>query len=383
MIVSAELLYALATTLAPQSTPATPAEAPEPAASSTALLDDEGPIGPMVANPTPAEVRAAEGWILIDRVEVVVNEDIITRRRLLRDLTRIQRRGGISRPEDVRTYETVVLTDQIRRKLQVQAGQDLGLDPAIVARQVDDVMQRQIDHAGGVTSMTERLMARSTDSLQQEEDWTEELYSITWSQIVTGRQPGPLGRVSLDRYVRPGMRRFVYGSLLDTPEQYGAFGGRSPSVGFQELLIEHESLGGVQPARELAEELRELALEGQDFLELIERFSALQPEEGVTHIELARVMSADKRLGTFLATAEPGEISDVYEARNGKIPALGLARFVERVEPVVPSFDSGEVQQRLEERARESLDVYRRGEALERLFRAAYVWPPHLAGEAR
>jgi hypothetical protein len=266
------------------------------------------------------------------------------------------------------------------RKVMVQAGQDMGLDPLLVRTMVDDYLEREIEDSGGIERYVERVRGDRTDSHERENQLTDELYSITWEQVQTGERPGPLGRPTHDRYVRPGMRRFVYTQVVDTPAWYGELGGNAPAVEFQELLIRHERHGGPTAARELAVKAREQALAGASFDDLMRAVGEVRAEGFVTRADEALIAENDRALSAFLADAEPGDISEVYTPRNGQFAAVALARFVQRVEASLPPFEEPEVQLELDKRTRESLDQTRRGRALDELLRAAYVWPPEARG---
>jgi hypothetical protein len=357
------------------------------------LLQAQGPLPAPAAPGKPGEGAAAasagapgadEGWTLVNRVAVIINEDIVTMRDVLSRLRILSSKGLITTEQDFQRAETGVLSDEIRRKLQVQAGQDLGLPREVLDRQLDNVMKRQIESAGGVTELSDRLKEQRTDSLEQRQRLSDEMYSQVWVGIVTGEYPGTQGRPTRDRYVRPGVRLFVYRTLLDSPERFGDFGGKAPEFVVQLLVVPYDKGGGRDGARELAGELRDLALGSEDFAGLIERYGALTGKKAVFHIDEARLAQVDPTFAEFLKTASPGDISPVHspglvDERGHELQAWAIARLVERSAAETPEFSAPAVQQKLQELVERSYDTRRHESALVDLFRGAYVWPPEFA----
>lgn len=345
------------------------------------------PIQDLTATPEAPETMGdaeAPEWMLFNRVEVIVNEDIITHRDVLRDIRRFQAQGLITTEAELREAETRVFERRIRELLEVQAGQDLGLPEDVMLRNVESVMEREVEDAGGVTALAEDLKRSRTDSSERRERWAERLYSVTWNRIVTGEQPGASGRPTEDRYVRPGMRRFVHRTVLESPTEYARFGGISPSVIFRLLIVQYQAAGGRGAAREFAAELQKSASEGEDFELLIDNYGALKGDRAKITAEVERLRPIEPELAGFLEDAEVERISPVLTAHligdDGRPePAWGIAKVIERIEAVEPDFAERAVQLKLEEFVEESFDGLRVEAALSQLYRSAFVWPPEFA----
>jgi hypothetical protein len=334
-------------------------------------LQGTDPIQDLTEVPREMSDAPLPEWTLLNRVEVIVNEDIITYRDLLNEIRLLQARGAINTEADMRAAESKVLRERIRNLLEVQAGQDLGLPREVLVQQVESVMKREVEEAGGVTAMAEQLKRRQTDSSDRREAWTERLYSITWNRIVTGEQPGASGRPTQDRYVRPGMRLFVHRTVLETPWEYSRFGGVSPAASFRLLMIDYLSHGGRAEARE-------------DFEMLVDAHGVLKGDRAVIRTEVERLRSLEPEIATFLEDAKPGDTSKVLTAHllgpDGRpIPAWGVARMIEEVEAAAPDFNELGVQLKLHEFAEETFDARRIENALAELFHWAFVWPPQYA----
>ena len=81
-----------------------------------------------------ARASSEEGWRNFGAI-LIVNEEMLTARTLLRDLARINRRRPLADESEWREAEREVRTERVKDALRVQAGQDLGFDPAEVEQQ--------------------------------------------------------------------------------------------------------------------------------------------------------------------------------------------------------------------------------------------------------
>jgi hypothetical protein len=263
----------------------------------------------------------------------------------------------------------------------VQAGQDLGLPQDRLDWYVGYIMDREKEHAGGVTQLSEKLIERQTSSLERRELVAEDLYSETWSQIITGEQAGTLGRPTSDRFVRPGLLAFLHRRLLADPEGYTAFGGVSPSVSLQFLIIDPKRDGGLEAGRAYAEEVRSLALNGEDFTALVERDGAVKGKDASLQIYEPRLALSEPELAEHIARLAAGEITPVVKLTTLlEVPAWAVVRLVERIAAIPPDFTLPLVQQRLHGYAQDAFDAQRLENARGDLYRSAYVWPPELSG---
>ena len=328
-----------------------------------------------------AEARPEEGWALVDRVEIVVNEDIVTRRSLMREMMLLQRKGQLTSQSNPREAEGEVRTNALKRLLAVQAGEKMGLDRALVDRQVNQFLRRQRDHFDGVVGLAEHLESRDIDAQDHRREVERDLYQLFWTNYVTGEGPATQGaRISVDRYVRPGLRLFEYRNLIAQPEQLPAIGGHPQRVTVQLLYLDPGAIGvDLAAARKLAVQLRERVLDGEDMALLNDQYgaskkrSSFQPEP----LDEARLKQLDPALGEFVAGAQPGDVSEVMTyATKERGEIWRIVRLVAREESAVPDIGSLDVQHRLTELYDRTLADYRLETAFGGLFRAAYVWQP-------
>src|SRR5205814_1458396 len=105
--------------------------APAPAPSSAKPAAATSAATTAAAQPD-ARARAA-AWRPIDRIAMVVNEDMFTSQMMQRDLNNFR-----VPPKEQANVLMQMQRERVTRFLEVQAGQDMGLDPALVKRQVTD-----------------------------------------------------------------------------------------------------------------------------------------------------------------------------------------------------------------------------------------------------
>jgi hypothetical protein len=188
---------------------------------------------------------------------------------------------------------------------------------------------------------------------------------------VTGRDAGPSGRPSRDRYVRPGQILHAYRKTRDDLGEPGR-------VVLQQLIVSTSSAGGEALARELAEELRARALSGEDFGVLAETYGNTEPgSRGITRPMSEQSLSERfPVLAEFLGGAAPGDISKVLPfERDGSVVGFIVVKLLERQEPEAVPFEAPERQQDLSEQILSERDRYWLASGLGELLQASYVWP--------
>ncbi len=330
---------------------------------------------------------------LLDEVSLVVNDDIITLSTVRRKELREQRTRKVNNERERIMMRDAILAGEVEKLLRVQAGQDLGLPPELVARQIEGFEERFVEQQGGVIGASKRLELAGVNSREANQQWTSELYSYTWEQAVTGEGPNATGRVVNDRWVRPGRLRLEYedyGRALRLPTgarttvDVTRVGGHREQLRLQELLVSVARAGGPEPARERIFNAKLEAERGEDFDALVDRYS--DPIGGLGVIALHEtdlIVRANPEFAEFLASAGVDDVSPIYPVMvNDKIAGFRLIRVLDRIPPSLPAFDEGETQRRLREALLGDQDERRIDEALGQLFRSAYIWPVELRRNA-
>ncbi len=291
---------------------------------------------------------------------------------------RIEGAGGMSAEQQIELTQRIV--DQlVVEELRIQAGRDMGLDPALVQRVVDEEYDLRTDRLG-LLEHAEALKESGLDPAAARVDLTDAIYQYHWVNSNIGRAPGGGGRVYRDRFVRPGE---MYALYKERPEQFGA----PDRVTLQRLVILGAQTGGLDEARLYAAELREQVLdeaEPADLGALVdeydgrERTDADRANRGIgPPLPLDRLLLQAEL--DWARDAEVGELSPVLPwaspEQPERIPGFQIVRLVAREPgpPPEPFTSRG-----LQERIRTVLERDRQTSTLERsdrrLRREAFVW---------
>jgi len=310
----------------------------------------------------------ASEWLPLNQVEIIVNERIMTLAEL-----RAYIGPRDSREEFLRSLQEERLK-RVQTLLEDQAGRAMGFDTDQVRRSVDRVEKRKIDSLGGIGGAADEMRANNVDAARMRGQIEESLYASLWREWRQGLSPGPTGRMSRDRFVRPGQLHMRYQS---DPRQYRV----PPRVILQQLILAYPKEADAS-AREAVErrivELHERVLAGEDMGEIAEIYGNTKPgSRGLTPpLDEDLVRQAYPELESFLDEAQPGDVSEAMPYNHAEHGQLGLmlVRLVERKPPL--DFDAFEVQARLRREYQGALDEWRLERGRLELFQDAYVWPP-------
>lgn len=312
----------------------------------------------------------------VNGIQFVVNDEAVTMREFVDDLRR--KRQPNSTPAELDRALRETFSDRVRTLLMEQGGRDFGYDEAIVKRYVDDSIAENIKDHGGIVDLSDELRRQNLDPQVLRDMKQRAAYRELWGLAVEGRQPGASGRVSVDRYVRPGRLMFEFER---TPK--GELG--QPTVDYQSLFIAVELEGSAAQARTKADEVVAKARAGTDFTTLVreQSHSSSKVRDGWDKaVSLKLVTQQHPDLGEFLAAAAPGAVSDpIAERVDGELVAFRVVSSTRRHEPEL-DFNSARAQDELRERMLSGLGRYRRDRELARMLEAAYVWPDELFGGA-
>lgn len=331
--------------------------------------------------PVAGPPRPNDGWKELDRVVVIVNEDIFAQRALQKDLLRIKNKQGLEGKNALQQAQNEVLTQRVREKLWVQAGQDMGVDAAQVQRLVKNQLEGLEERYDGVVGLSEYLQSRDLDSNSAREQLEQDLYSDLYDRYITGSGPTALGRISRDTYVRPGLLRFHYNTVLANRQGLAQISGQPQTVVLQFLILDPQQFDDLEKAHELAQQLRQRIVDGEDMGQLNDRYGGAKRNQGLTEpFDEARVAQVDAAIGEFLRDARPGDVSEVMEYRTGDRSTWRIVRLVDRTPAQIPEFESVKVQKSLLRTIEDVRREYRREEAFKRLIKGSYIWPSELTG---
>ena len=334
-----------------------------------------------------APPRSEEGWKDLDRVVVIVNEDIFTYRAIQQQLVKLKNKHGLEGREALQQAQGEILTAGVRERLWVQGGIDLGVDPDQVHRMARNELERLQERHDGVVGLSEYLKSLGIEPNEAREEIQDIVYKDLFDDRITGESPTAIGRTTRDTFVRPGLCRFHFRNVLSNKRDLPQIGGKAQEVVLQLLVIEPSHFENVEAGRVLAEQLRQRIVDGEDMGDLNEQYGGSKRNRGVTEpFDEGRLAQVDPKLVPFVRDAAPGDVSPVMEYRNENFSTWRIVRLVDRTPAVVPEFKSPEVQKALLKSLHDGRSEYRRDMEFRRLIKGSYVWPPELgstANEAR
>ncbi|MCA8981453.1 MAG: hypothetical protein H6831_01930 [Planctomycetes bacterium] len=343
------------------------------------------PLLPTIAAQAPGlrDLEDPRAWRLFDRVEVIVNEEIVTVSQFDRDFREFVRATGMTATTPRETQEVSILVAQrkVDGLLTEQGGRDLGFDEAQVRRMVSNWEDSLIEEAGGVGQRSEALLDAGSAAHLERAQLTDDIYRISWERAITGRDAGPLGRPTKDRYVRPGQLRHLYDQAAAIPGGLEQLGAGSGNYRLQLLILDVDAVGGIDKTLARAEEVQRRLAEGADFNDLVEEFSAAKGQASFprpmtsTDLEtIAKREDAWGELARWTLEAEAGRHSgNIYVDDRGN-ESVQIAHLIER--PIALPFHDAHTQAAMRAHTLEVRDGYHRSRALEDLKRAAYIWTP-------
>ncbi len=369
------LLSTLALLLA-QSLPAaggTPTNGAPPVNGSSPANDD----------PPASGASAAADQKVYDEVVQIVNENMLTKRTFIRAMYFESQGHGFANEREQMKSQQKVQANTVKTALRVQAGQDMGLDPAQVDREARNWIESRRELLGH-DAFAEMLKKSSMTLYEYQEFIRDRLYSEFWENHVTGS--GPVGqgeRQSRDRFLRPGYVLFRYREFVKHPEALQRIGGRDQSVVLQQLILDPKEFGGVEGARTMAADLRRRILDGWDMSELVDRYAALKTNHGIADPLPEALVATDPGLAGFVSDAKPGDLSEVLEFTNKGRTGVRIVRLVDRLPALVPEISSIDVQKKLDKDLKTELSEWRKDQAYRVLYRSSYVWPSSEGTEDR
>lgn len=332
-------------------------------------------------NPPPRAAQApSDGWFTVDRIVMIVNQDIITEVQLLRERARYERKRKLTTDTEIANANTEILTEIVRKRLRVQAGALLGIDEKLIDARVAESLEQMRKRFGGTVGLRKYLQSQDVDGVDVKRILRDDIYEQVYRDGVTGEAPGPLGRVTADRYVRPGQLSLLYQQSIEHPGEMAALGGVVGRVKFQQIALDPAQYGGTEAAVDLARNISERIAAGEDMGALARQYGSARDDDGVVEVQEPNLRKLFPEIAEFTSTAKTDEISrPMLVTRTDGTRVVRIVRFLERVPAVVPSLGDYEVQKTLRTRAEERTASFRLESGYFDLLASSYVWPPELA----
>jgi len=315
---------------------------------------------------------------LVDRVEVIVNDEILTFRQVMGTTARSIPQGSTPTDNQLAELRRKIGLDLIDERLQVQGGIDMGFEEEAVMRIVANNTDHRIGSAGGVIQMAEELGDKGISLFDQESKLRRDLYRFSWERAVTGANAGVSGRAYRDRHVRPGQLKLRYELLENGQPGAEAIQGTSECYHLQELIFPiKQGKTESETTRVRAVEVRKSVLEGLDFTAAVRGSSGPNDNDGIlpplTGEQLVR--NGGPEAAAFAISAEVGEISRPMPILVGRsIAGWRLMKLLDSDAPLLPLFETPKTQALLRNAIQADSDDYLLSEGLESLNQGAYIW---------
>lgn len=316
---------------------------------------------------------------VVDYVEVIVNDEILTYRQVMGATIRKIPEGKQLTSQQLANLHNNVAVELIQEHLKMQGGIDMGFESQAVERLIGDNMERKIDAAGGAIQMADMLGQRELSLNDQKTAMRRKLYRFSWERAITGVGAGVSGRTYRDRYVRPG-RLQLYHEQLKNGYRPGAeaIGGKSALYTLQELILRISSEAEAEQVRVRAEGIYRELINGADFSGMIraqpqppEKDGMLPPLSG---LDLAKNGGAE--MAAFAISASTGQLSrPIPILIQGRLAGWRIMKLIKAEKPILPIFNLPETQSALRRAIQEETDEHRRKAGLQVLQNGAYVWP--------
>lgn len=331
------------------------------------------------AAPRPTGEDPGQGWQDADRVLLVINDDILTFVQLHKPYRRLAREENVRTPEGRRKLWAELLDNTVRMRIATQAGEALGFDKALIDHHAREDFNRTKRTRGGVVEMSKWLVEQDLTAEELKEQKRNGIYAMLWEEAVTGRGVSAAARPSRDRYVRPGLLRFKHQIALATPGALARIGGRDDEFELQHLFVDASDFDRPERARELAAQLRSRIVDGEDMSELVRKYDADTPNDGIlAKFSRAALEGVFPGIETFLRNAKEGDVSDVVALDNGRRRGFVLFRLHARTAAQVPDLAEPEVQEKIRELIQKELDEQRIDAAMHKAMAGSFVWEGEL-----
>ncbi|MEE2940093.1 MAG: hypothetical protein VX460_06900 [Planctomycetota bacterium] len=366
-----------------------------PAQAAQTKIPEGFDLGAGAPAPGVAQLRA----LYADRTVAVVGEEVITERdvvvyigrgNLKEDPAQIYPDAAPAELEGLR-FEAA-LSEIIDDRLKTVGGRNLGFEPELIARAVDDQVEGFIRRSGGEQRAASSFLRMGITKAQLRSIYEQRMLGSSWEATVTGRGPGATGRNVVDSYIRPGKQYARYQELNASrePEDMAKIGKSPGALTLRQLpVMVRGGLVGEDQARRNLEVVRQNVVNGT--ITYDEAMSRIAPEQfrgeqgyvrDIPPAALAALLvqqhpDGGAALAEFTTDPAPGDISPVLPiVRQGAVQAFTIYRVeaLEGPKEAAPFVDR-ELQQQLNVALAEEWDDVQVFRAIARLARTTHVTP--------
>lgn len=329
-------------------------------------------------------------WLPLDEVAIVVNSDIVTRKRIERELRKAMATKEITTEEQFQALLLETQRGQVESLLIRQAGEDLGFEAAAIDAHIRSQIEERKDEAGGAFEMSNQLREEGETVTEMRDEIRDEVFEVSWRRRIAG-YGDPAERSSEDRYVRPGKlgQRFRRIARTGQDVQFLSRAGASPAeYELQVLLLSPQAYGGLEATDTAAKEAAKALKNGlADWDELIEDLGAMDNNGVLPPLDIDRIrFGLDPGNGALLQFVMEGQLGvtsnvlpyPLVNPSTGErtIGGFALYRLLGRTPAVLPEYEDNGVQRDLQRWMQNEGDQRRWDSAIADLENIAYVWYP-------
>jgi len=316
----------------------------------TLLLALAPALAPQLPGDDPSGL--AEGDLLVDRTLFVLNDDVLTGSKLQRRIDMLVRRFPDAPDAEI---ASAALQAEIRRMLAREGFRRMGLDEALVDRQVQFRIEDMQREDGSLARFEARMAADGYTLETMREAIREEFLYNAWLDIISGQAPSPTN----------GLRQLAEPTADEIRAAYEATPDRWKQAEVLEWVTLSYFDGGETAALKTARDLRAALARGETSLtEAREAASTATPGSGDPSGQQLR-----RELVEFLDAGAPGDVSAVHVIRGlgGQFSVL-----TERKEPREISFSEAQSLVRRDLMRERELQAELR--EMVRLLDSSFVW---------
>lgn len=319
---------------------------------------------------------AADGWYEADGMYLIINEDTVTVRQFgARLAERLSKHQGV----DKQAARNDLVRELVVDTVGTQAGETMGIDPALIDRYVHERERGMIQQFGGVDAYTKALAGHGMTAEEMREENRREVLRQEWEESRTGKGMNSQQKVIADRFIRPGYLRLTYTRFSREPRLVGRIGGTPSLVVLQILEVDPAQVGGMAQAESMAAKIRARIATGVSSFDAESGFrvpgSKIDEREP---LDESKLVDVDPALAKLVAAAKEGDVLPPVPPIE-KTSQWRVVKLVRRTPAVLPGFSAPGLQVKIREFLEGMLDDLRLAEARSQQFAGSYIWPPEAA----
>lgn len=321
-------------------------------------ITPRGPLG-QDGKPTPAPQRLS---IETDRVEAIVNEQVITKSEIDLLLEPQRQAAGILDPAKLAELRRNELLRLTREALLTQAAKRMRVDEASVEQTLKEILEEETRKAGGKAQLRHNLEGQGRTLADYEREIRNEILIARLRASEYGLGERPENEIA----ITPSMLRAYYRENLDRFRS-------GPAVHGRQLWVSDGMTGARKATLQKVRELRSQIQAPEDFDRATRTYSTA-PLPGRARGDMGwvqRSSSVHPAIIEFLFSHEPGAISEPIELEN----AVVLVRVEEKRPAGLRPFEDPETQRDISGALLDSKRELVLRSLYRRLLSEAYIWP--------